>query len=165
MSDDDTRSPFSLSAEDRLDIIELTARFDWAVDTDDWDEWERLWLPNAVFVTPGGRYEGRAEISDFTQLFRRLGPGVSQVGFAARSRYHLPINFVFDRASGPDEARYVAQFMGPRMSADGTAAFASGWYDDIVRRTPRGWRFARRAFTSWDDGRPPHSPIRLEDER
>jgi hypothetical protein len=151
----------TLSAEDRLDIIELTARFDWAVDTDDWDEFERLWLPDAEFVTPGGSYRGAEGLAEFTSVFRKLGPGARQKGFAARSRYHLPINFVFERGGDPDTVRYVAQFMGPRIREDGAAAFASGWYDDLVRRTPAGWRFARRVFTAWDEGRPQGSPIPL----
>ncbi len=150
-----------LSAEDRLDIIELTARFDWACDTDDWDEWERLWLPDGEFVTPGGSYRGAEGLAEFTRVFRERGPGAHQEGFAARSRFHLPINFVFERGDDVDAVRYVAQFMGPRAREDGAAAFASGWYDDVVRRTDAGWRFARRVFTSWDQGAPPRSPIPL----
>ena len=72
---------------------------------------------------------------------------------------HVPANVVLEpRADG--KVRLVAQLLGPRRGTNNQADFSVGWYDDVVVRTPVGWRFEVRRHRHWPDPDLPGSPLR-----
>ena len=141
-----------LCAEDRWAIHDLLARYNWAVDTDDAAAFAATFTDDGEFVTDARTYTGHAAMRE---LMERLRAKRTQ---GERSLFHHVANVVLEPTDG-EQVRFVAQLLGPRVSADGVTSVQLGWYDDVVARTPRGWRFARRHFRHWSDGAPAVCPV------
>jgi hypothetical protein len=142
-----SHSTWRLSAEDRLEILELLARYCWAIDCDDGSAWAATFTPDGVFhsLLLDRSFSGHDELVGMIETLkqRRLeGPD--------RNLIHVPANVVLEpRDDG--KVRLVAQLLGPRRRADDGADFAIGWYDDVVVRTDDGWRFEVRRHRHWPD--------------
>lgn len=133
-----------LTSEDRLDLLDLVARYAAAVDGRDWDGAADLFARGGVLVTPDPP--------------RSLGPSVdhagrdavrgaiSALGAFVRTQHHLTGSVWHadgDGASGRTTAVAHHVEAGPEPRS---------WvwhlvYDDRCLRSPDGWRFARRALT------------------
>jgi hypothetical protein len=120
--------------DDRLQLHELAARYANTIDARDWDRFETVFTPDC-------RYELRG--------FGRLDVVVH--GAAALRQYmidsaehpvaHHVTNIEVD--AGADPVRMFSKVIGTLPG--GTAG--SGDYEDIVVRTPGGWRIADRTVT------------------
>lgn len=136
-----------LSAEDRLEILELLAKYCWAIDCDDGPAWASTFVPDGVFYSLllDRSFTGYDELVGMIEtLKQRRTEGHD------RNLLHVPANVVLEpREDG--KVRLVAQLLGPRRDADERADFGVGWYDDIVVRTPLGWRFEVRRHKHWPD--------------
>ena len=86
-------------------------------------------------------------VYDLTPLGGTVLEGVDEVAASARELgvnspvAHLVTNIVIDEPG--DEVTARSKFLGVRR--DGSVG--SGVYDDVLRRTPEGWRIARRRVT------------------
>jgi 3-phenylpropionate/cinnamic acid dioxygenase small subunit len=136
---------------DRMEIQDLLYRYCHAVDTKDWDRWKTCFTPDAeIDYTSSGGIAGRLPevatwIAEVLELF-----SVTQ---------HFLTNTLVTLAG--DEATSRSYYYNPQTFAgDGPPRrlVTGGYYDDVLVRTPEGWRIARRvqgtAFTEWPPRRP-----------
>ena len=128
-----------LSADDRLDILDLVAAASQALDAGDGAALASMFTSDGVFMTGGETFQGWRGLSS-------LADRQQQVGLTRR---HTQTTTIGETAEG--WARAVSYVMvtqvrpGPRVFIVGT-----GTYDDEVARTEDGWRIARR--TASGDG-------------
>ena len=126
----------SLTWEDRLEIRELVARYDHAIDSGDAAGWIECFTEDGVW-DGGSRVEGRAALLAFA---RRLPTDPDFAAF--RGARHFVTNFLID--GDGDEARLRCDNLLLRPRADGVEALAGADYDDRLRRVDGRWLFALR---------------------
>lgn len=143
----------TISVDDRLEINELLARYNWAIDCDDADAFVETFADDGEFVTKDKVYKGHDELRDLMVYLHE-----KRDGDAARSLYHIVSNVVLERIDD-DHIRFVGQLIGPRISSANVHTLQLGWYDDVLTRTAAGWRFGRRHFRIWPDQAPATSPV------
>jgi hypothetical protein len=129
---------------DRIAIDDLLDAYATALDEKDWDTLRTLFAPGAVvdYTDEGGV---RGSIDDAIAWFDKT-----------MQHFTASQHFVTNRrvtVTG-DEATVHAYIFSPLGVPNGngglTLVFAGGFYDDVVRRTPEGWRFAERTIrASW----------------
>lgn len=125
----------TLSAADRLDIVELLGFYCRCIDTGLWDELPKLFTADCTIDGgPIGSYEGIAGVEKMVGFLRTL-PGMMR---------HYVAN-VTVRGEG-DTARthaYVLALVGP---GPGALSINTGFYEDeLVKRDGR-WLFRRRTI-------------------
>ena len=127
-----------MRVDDRVELHELAARYGTAIDDRDWDALSAVFTADALYVLDGfgdidGRYEGWPAI-------RAL-----MAGSTAHPVAHHVTNVVVDEADDPDgeRARMRSKIVGPGPNG----RVGSADYDDVVVRTPDGWRIASRTVT------------------
>lgn len=123
---------------DRQAIIRLLTSYARAVDTKDWDRYERVFTPDAVidYTSSGGirgtRGEARAWVAEALEIFSMT--------------QHIVTNH--DISVDGDTATSYADFYNPLGRPDGagglTLLFVGGAYRDQLRRTGDGWRITHR---------------------
>jgi hypothetical protein len=140
--------PPRLSAEDRLDIIELMARYAWAYDTANEAGLAGTFTPDGeleVFgrVMAGGRLGFAAFLATAAQMR------------GAHGWQHQTNNHVFTAYDG-EACTVFSYYLMPESDAQGGDVHlrAMGYYESRCRRTAHGWRFARRAVTRWNGKQP-----------
>jgi 3-phenylpropionate/cinnamic acid dioxygenase small subunit len=114
------------SPEDHVAISELLARYCLTLDQDDVDGWVALFTPDARYEVFGRFFEGHAGL-------RKLLTG-------APGGLHLggpPVIEILDR----DRARTTQNLLFVDRTSGATR---SAVYEDELRRTPDGWRIAKR---------------------
>uniref|UniRef100_A0A7S0RF83 SnoaL-like domain-containing protein n=1 Tax=Chlamydomonas leiostraca TaxID=1034604 RepID=A0A7S0RF83_9CHLO len=131
----------ALTAEDRVNIMELCHRFDRAINQLDQAAAVALFLPEAKLHTPRGVVTGAPNILAF---FKSVEP-------MARGNRHLTLNMVIDEAPVTvDGAQACAHAHGYRMLHKAAAPpllMATGLIEDVLVKTGEGqWRFAERKF-------------------
>jgi 3-phenylpropionate/cinnamic acid dioxygenase small subunit len=114
------------SADDYVAISDLLARYCLALDQDDVDGWLALFTPDVSYEVFGRSFEGH----DGLRKMLKGAPGGLHLGgppvieMQGRDRARTTQNLLFvDRRSG---------------------ASRSAVYTDELRRTPEGWRIAKR---------------------
>ena len=137
----------SLPVEDRLALSDLVHRYAAYVDGRDLDRLSELFTDDAVLVVPEPprtlepdiERHGRHDIRQAMEGVRRAVRTIHQV-----------TGEVYDAGSSPDLAHGAITGVAHHlMERDGGYVDVS-WslrYADDYRRTPDGWRFARRALT------------------
>lgn len=142
-----------ITVEDRLEIFDLLARYNWAIDCDDADAFVTTFADDGEFVTKDKVYKGHADLRDLMVHLHQKRDGDAQ-----RSLFHNVSNVVLERIDD-DHIRFVGQLIGPRISSSDVHTLQLGWYDDVLTRTGAGWRFGRRHFRIWPDAAPTSSPV------
>jgi hypothetical protein len=134
------QSDATLTANDRLAIMELTARYAFYVDTFQVDALIDLFLHDAVMDESKaglschfGKTEIRAYFAD--DLFPRL-----------TGMLHLTGNHIMTLEPDGRVRGLVSNLFQGDMT-DGSAIHGTCWYDDVYARTPHGWKFASRTVT------------------
>ncbi|MEM3085889.1 MAG: nuclear transport factor 2 family protein [Halobacteria archaeon] len=121
-----------LSLQDRLDILDLCARYNRSVDSGDAEGWLAVWTEDGVFETPFGTFKGHKALRSFLRMFVSMG---------GRGRRHWSGNFVLEGEG--DGARLWATLL--LVSTQGTPSlFATGTYTDTLQRVGGAWRFKHR---------------------
>ena len=125
----------------RSELSDLVHRYAAYVDARRWDDVAALFTEDAVLVVP--------------EPPRTLEPAVSRDVREAMSALegtlrtvHEVLGEVYDET--PDGARGVVRGVAHHLVERDGGAVDLTWrlrYDDAYRRTPAGWRFARRALT------------------
>lgn len=119
---------------DRVEILDLIARYSAVVDSRDWDGMPALFTDDAVldFTATGGICGGVAEHQEFNAKVL--------TGFASTQHVMgLPVVTV-----DGDTATARSICFNPMVVDEQHVFFVGLWYDDRFVRTDRGWRFAAR---------------------
>jgi ketosteroid isomerase-like protein len=137
----------SLAVEDRLALADLVHRYASYVDARDLDRVVALFTEDAVLVSPEPprtlepdvERRGRADVRQALEGVLRAVRTVHQI-----------VGEVYDAGSTPDVAHGaitgVAHHLMEREGGHVDLSWSLRFADDY-RRTPEGWRFARRALT------------------
>jgi hypothetical protein len=134
----------ALSASDRLEIQDLTARYAWSLDTGDEDGFAACFCRDGelvwdVFETEG-RWRGAPALRRFIGYFRQRAE-------SAGRQHHVSNLMVAPADSGARARSYVAVTLrcvpGPHL------VNVVGWYEDALQREDGRWRFARRYIRDW----------------
>ena len=138
-------------ADDRLELIELMARYAWAYDTAD------AAALAATFTADG-------ELEVFGNVL--AGGALGFAGFFEQARamrgdqgwQHLADHHLFREYDGRSCTIASYYTMAQGDAAGGNVAMrAMGYYLSRCTRTPAGWRFARRSVVRWNG----QAPVRL----
>jgi hypothetical protein len=128
-----------ITAADRVEILELIARYNRAADTGKPEEWAACFLPDGEFEGLVGHVRGHAALEQQARDYATL-PEYAEF----RRGQHWVNNVVIDEL-GEDEATVFAHHVLINPSANGGAEITViGWYDDRVRKVDGSWRFAKR---------------------
>jgi len=126
-------------SDDRLEILELSARYARALDHD-LEMWSGLFTEDAVLDYPT---EGKQKLLSPDEMKQHL----AQLHAQGMTSQHLMSNVFFDVdgnvASGHAEARVLSCTPMP-TSGEVEVIDRIADYDDLYARTERGWRIARR---------------------
>lgn len=134
-----------LSADDQLAIHQLLARYNFAIDFGDIDGWAATFTPDGVFecvgVAEGSPLGGRHAGTEALKAYATTHYGLNQ----GRAR-HWNWNLLID---GDGDDATMRCYLGAYSAGQGDSAAlrATGVYDDVLVRTPDGWRFASRTVT------------------
>lgn len=120
---------------DRMAIIELYGRYNWAVDSTDGDAFAATFTADGAFVGSISTLRGAEALRAFA---------VSEA-LDKRGLQHWSSNIVIDFL-GPDVARSRAYSLALIPGADMPVIERAGRYDDRLVRTTQGWRFAERKY-------------------
>jgi 3-phenylpropionate/cinnamic acid dioxygenase small subunit len=120
----------SLSAQDKLDIQELSSKYAIALDNGNIEAWLQTWAPDGVWEGGAGKYEG---LERLRQLLPDLGERI-------QGKRHIMTNFVIsgdgNRASQTCYLLIVDIF---KAHLPGTAV-----YTDKLEKIQDNWLFAHR---------------------
>jgi uncharacterized protein (TIGR02246 family) len=124
-----------LEHEDALAIGRLIDEYADAVSRGDVDAFGRSWTPDGRWTGPGLECEG---IDAITSAFAKLRGRITS---ADQEVVEGDVVVEGGGATGTWEIRETI------VDRDGSERARVGRYDDEYRRTPDGWKFARRSFT------------------
>ncbi len=143
-----------MDVDDRLAILEMIGRYSYAWDGRDADAYASLFTKDGVFeVFARGREEpvihneGRDAIHTWARgIHSGEDPGRRTRPPETQSRHHQS-GTIFEEL-GPDSARTRTMLLSTSQAPDDPVPKPSttGVYSDWWRRTPEGWRIARRTL-------------------
>lgn len=141
-----SRGGARISAGDRLEIIELMARYAWAYDTNETQDMLDTFTDDGVLYVFGNKVGGKAEIPAF------LAEGVNMRGEAYQ---HLTDHHVFRDFTGNACTVYSFYTMidADKNGSNGRVR-AVGYYVSYCRKERGEWRFARRDVVRWNGKQP-----------
>jgi hypothetical protein len=119
----------SLRAEDFLDIEQLYARYNHAIDSGNAEEWAATFTPDGVF---NNRFTGRDALVGFVNSWKANG----------LNRRHWNSNLTLTGTS--EGATGSVYLMLMDVGVKPAAVLATGVYSDQLVRTSLGWRFKSR---------------------
>jgi 3-phenylpropionate/cinnamic acid dioxygenase small subunit len=126
------------TAENRLEIADLYSRYCHLIDHARYEDWLETFTDDGVFESPRfGRFAGREGLRKFTALYRDSLGGARVL--------HLVHNQIAKIES--DTATGYCDFSYFHSKDSHIQSESVGYYTDLIRRTPAGWRFASRAVT------------------
>ncbi len=129
---------------DERAIIDLTARYCWAIDSLDSSALKRVFLPDATAIL------GSGPITGFDAIWARIYGVLSPLD---TSQHVIGSQIVeVDGDEGQSRCYFVAQHV--RSAAEGGPHYVvAGKYVDDVVRTTDGWRIKHRVLTTiWTEG-------------
>jgi hypothetical protein len=119
---------------DRLEIGDLIARYSTVVDGQQWDDLDTLFTADAVLdYTATGAIRG--SLAELKAFLAQMLPA-----FATTQHLTGASTVVVDG----DRATARTPCFNPMLVHDQRLFFVGLWYDDVLVRTPEGWRFAER---------------------
>lgn len=124
-----------LSTEDRLDITQLYASYNFSLDFGDSEAWANTFTADGTFSSATGTFNGPEQLKAFAD------------GFASRMKArHWTNNLVIESAGeGATGKCYLVLY---RLGGEGgPAILTSGIYNDELVKTGEGWRFKSRNVT------------------
>lgn len=122
----------AVSIQDRLELLEIEARFDWFIDTGDIDAWVAHFAHDGVFEASYGTARGSRELR---ALMEKLESGFS------KGKRHVSANHVIDgEADAPRVSGYLVVF----EREDGARVVATGTYVNTYGRIGGAWKVTHR---------------------
>lgn len=129
-----------LSADDRLDLTDLAHRYAAAVDDRDPARVAALFTEDGVLASP--RPPRHLDPTDEAVGHDGIAQAMSRLAGLVLTQ-HAVVGTVHD-ADGPDSASGRVTCIAHHVLPDATSLVWHLTYRDRYRRTPEGWRFARR---------------------
>jgi len=118
--------------EDQFAIRELVARYNYAIDEGRPEEWVATFVPDGTFESSAlGSHTGEEALLAFAKGYIEAFPG-----------RHCTSDFVVD-VDG-DDARSRCYLIAVNNGGVPPTILATAVYEDVLRRTPDGWRFVHR---------------------
>ncbi|GEM_PF-235690 len=149
------------SLADRSAVRDLAVRYCTAVDRRDWDLLAEVFLPDATMsgtdltnreADPAGSASRSWLMSGIDEIVARFRRGLSKYD----ATHHMVTNH--EIAVHGDSARHscLVHAQHVRHDAPGGPHFVMGGrYEDLIARTPQGWRIKRRDLVvTWTEGDP-----------
>lgn len=122
-------------ALDHIEIAELGARFDNALDSEDAEAFAATFAPHGVLAGFWGEAKGRDAVK---------GAHAFMLATFARDKRHVVTNHVIEvRGDQATMYSYLTVFDRKALAVTGTATFT-----DTLQRRPEGWRFTRRVLAA-----------------
>jgi hypothetical protein len=126
------------TVEDRAELRDLYARYCQMIDHSRYEEWLDCFTDDGVFESPRfGRHAGRDDLKKFTALYRESLGGARVIHLA----HNILMKIEGERASGYCDFSYF-HCKDARIQQE-----TVGFYTDVMRKTPAGWRFLSRCVT------------------
>ncbi|MCY3507014.1 MAG: nuclear transport factor 2 family protein [Chloroflexota bacterium] len=119
-----------LSAEDRLAIMDLSARYCHATDSHNAEAWADTFTADGAIEAPQGVSQGRDALIQFSQGVNTNMPTV---------RHHVS-NLVID---GDGDSATMSSYLN-LINTDGNATVFTAMYEDQLSRVDGEWKFAHR---------------------
>ena len=119
-----------LTTDDRLDILDLLARYNYAIDDSDAKTWAACFTDDGEFDSPMDQLKGTAELE----------------AFAAKPRggtWHFTTNEIIDGDGDVATMRCYLELIN--TGGDKPEILICGRYEDELQKTTDGWRFAKRS--------------------
>jgi hypothetical protein len=134
----------SVSANDKIEIHELLARYAWSFDTGDIDGFVGCFTHDATLCEDVfeevDRWSGRDAIRSMAEFFFSLP------GFAGRQ--HHVSQVLIDGNADRCKVRAFCFVIEPRLDEPCAVPFA-GYYDDVVVKVDGRWLFEERLVRHW----------------
>lgn len=121
----------SLSSEDRLAILDLVGRYNFAIDSGDGPGWAATFTPDGVFDSGRGPVAGSAALREFAETF-------SQGRMAGTE--HWNTNHVIE---GDGERATHRCYLNLIRGENGESLARAKYSDELVK-LDGAWKFARR---------------------
>lgn len=122
-----------LTARDRLEILDLVARYNLTTDSKDVDGYMDCWAEDLLFESPFGTFRTREEMRAFEAEHVQTG---------AVGKRHLSLNVAIEQDR--DDALVTSDLVVLEV-AEAPHVVATGRYDrSRVVKTSDGWRFSHR---------------------
>lgn len=125
---------FSLTADDKLDIMELCHKFDATINAGQQDKLGSFFAPEAEVITPAGQVKGLPAILEYFDRCRPLAQG----------KRHLTSNIIVE-ADGVNAAR-VSAYRILHAATNPPTLLAAGTIEDRLVSVNGEWRFVQRKF-------------------
>ena len=120
--------------EDQLAIRELSARYNYAIDEGQADEWVATFVADGTFESTAlGTFTGADALREFA-----TGYSAAFIGRHCTSDYVVEVN--------GDDAKQRCYLILVNNAATPVIA-VTAVYEDVLRRTADGWRFVHRKVT------------------
>jgi hypothetical protein len=145
-------APTTLKAEDRLQIMELSSRYNKILDHRYIDGWLETWTEDGIIETPFGNSEGKNSLRVFLTGYFEI----------AKGKRHWTSNYMTFEDNNFKNFKYnVHESASPTYSASATmlcdlmvfkieeipAIFATGTYVDKLKKVNDSWKFSSRNLT------------------
>jgi len=121
-----SRGSGALTTQDYVDIQQLYARYNWAIDAGEVEGYVALYTPDGTFNTYNS--------ADGLRTFMKSR--------AAGTRRHWNSNLVI--TPSPEGARGKVYLVLVDVALKPPAVSLAARYDDVLVKTPGGWRFKKR---------------------
>ncbi len=132
-----------MTAQDRLDVIELIARYAQCIDGGDLDGYVANFLPDGVIEWGRGVAKGREEIRTWVGGLMSTGRIGGEPAF---TRHFVNLPYIFDGSSERCSARtYVIIFT---LDSGGVTVPSVGSYNDTIVKVDGRWLFEKRIIAS-----------------
>lgn len=122
-----------LDTSDLIEILQLYAKYNTAIDTGDGAGFGRCFVADGHFDSGIGVHEGHDAIAEFANKTHENMPGMR----------HNTTNIVVE---GDGDAATGSGFLIGYLVDGGYKPIVTGRYLDELARTGDGWRFTKRAF-------------------
>ena len=133
---------------DRLEIIELTHRYCWALDSKAWELLDDVFVPDATAELRSAPLIGRDAIRD------RIRNAISKLDATQHTVSNHLVTVGIDGDDDRASSRTYLHSQHLRTGVEGGELYViAGRYEDELVRTPDGWRIQfRRLVTVWSEG-------------
>jgi hypothetical protein len=121
----------ALTPQDLTELQQLYARYNMAIDSGDAEAWAATFTPDGVFNNTNRGHDGLVQfIKDWVE--KRDGA----------NRRHWNSNLAF--TATPDGAKGACYLMLLNIGVRPVTIALTGIYEDVLVRSPQGWRFKSR---------------------
>jgi uncharacterized protein (TIGR02246 family) len=129
----------SLTADDKMQIQELYARYSWAMDTGDLEALKTVFVEDCSYSGWSQVWAGRDHLcSTLIEFHHKLDLGVQ----------HHAANFLFDGTGS--SCVVTAMNYGFHFTSNGSTIRYVGYYVDNVVKSEGRWLFRKRSYAEWE---------------